>query len=52
MFIGNISSGDVGINIEEPFNILVNPDITDSEISFTLNILSNQNGPTRSVQKD
>ena len=44
VFIGNISSGDVGINIEEPFNILVNPDITDSEISFTLNILSNQNG--------
>lgn len=44
VFIGDVPSGDVGINITEPFNILVNSDITDSEISFTLNILSNQSG--------
>ena len=44
IFIGDINSGDVGINIEEPFEILFNSNITESEVTFALNILSNQSG--------
>ena len=44
IFIGNISSGGVGINIEEPFEILFDSSLTESDIIFTLNILSNQSG--------
>ena len=44
IFIGDINSGDVGINIEEPFEILFNSNITESEVTLALNILSNQSG--------
>ena len=44
IFIGDINSGDVGINIEEPFEILFNSSIIESDVIFTLNILSNQSG--------
>ena len=44
IFIGNISSGGVGINIEEPFEILFDSSLTESDVIFTLNILSNQSG--------
>ena len=44
IFIGNISSGGVGINIEEPFEILFDSNLTESDVIFTLNILSNQSG--------
>ena len=44
IFIGDINSGDVGINIEEPFEILFDPSIIESDIIFTLNIISNQSG--------
>jgi len=42
MSIGDIDSGDVGINIETPFNILFNNNIDDEEIEFILNIKSNE----------
>jgi hypothetical protein len=42
MSIGDINSGDVGINIETPFNILFNNNIDDEEIEFILNIKSNE----------
>jgi hypothetical protein len=44
IFIGNINSGGVGINIEEPFEILFDSSLTESDVIFTLNILSNQSG--------
>ena len=44
IFIGDINSGDVGINIEEPFEILFDSSIIESDVIFTLNILSNQSG--------
>ena len=44
IFIGDIASGEVGINIEEPFNILFNSDLSESNINLNLNITSNQSG--------
>lgn len=44
MSIGNINSGDVGINIENPFEIFFNNNIENDEIEFILNIKSNEQG--------
>ena len=44
IFIGDIASGEVGINIEEPFNILFSSDLSESNINLNLNIISNQSG--------
>ena len=37
---GNIPSGDVGINIENPFQISFSENLTDSEVMFTLYFIS------------
>ena len=44
IYIGNISPGDVGINIENPFTIAFNSDINIGEIELTANIISNEDG--------
>lgn len=44
IFIGDIASGEVVINIEEPFNILFSSDLSESNINLNLNIISNQSG--------
>ena len=44
VYIGNISPGDVGINIENPFTIAFNSDINIGEIELTANIISNEDG--------
>ena len=41
---GNIPSGDVGINIENPFQISFSENLTDSEVIFTLYFISNVDG--------
>ena len=44
VYIGNISPGDVGINVENPFTIAFNPEINIGEIELTANIISNEDG--------
>ena len=39
---GNINSGDVGINIENPFNIVFESNINIGEVELIANVLSNE----------
>jgi len=42
VYLGNISPGDVGINAEDPFNIIFNSDIEEEEVEFSILVESNQ----------
>ena len=44
VYLGNISPGDVGINADDPFNIIFNSDIEQEEVVFSVLVESNQNG--------
>ena len=39
---GNINSGDVGINIENPFNIVFESNINIGEVELIANVISNE----------
>ena len=44
VYLGNISPGEVGINADDPFNIIFNSNLEEEEVEFTVQIESNQNG--------
>ena len=41
--IGNIAPGNVGINIENPFNIIFESNINPGQVELNVNIMSNEN---------
>ncbi len=44
VYLGNIVQGGVGLNAEDPFNIIFNNNISDEELEFIVQVESNQNG--------
>ena len=44
VYLGNIPPGDVGINADDPFNIIFNSDIEQEEVEFSILVESNQSG--------
>ena len=44
VYLGNIVQGGVGLNAEDPFNIIFSNNISDEELEFIVQVESNQNG--------
>ena len=44
VYLGNIVQGGVGLNVEDPFNIIFSNNISDEELEFIVQVESNQNG--------
>ena len=44
VYLGNVLPGDVGINANDPFNIIFNSDIEEEVVEFSVLVESNQNG--------